>query len=148
MALTLHSIAPKRGSRTKSFRIGRGHGTGRGKTAGRGTKGQRARTGGRNKLKMLGMKQMLLAYPKMRGFQSRYAKDAVVTVAQLNRMTDGAKVDMLSLKKAGIVNRSAGTVKIIQGGVLTKKVTVKGLPVSAGAKTAIEKAGGTYVGKA
>lgn len=72
-----HSLStrspPKKGSRTKKFRVGRGYATGRGTTAGRGTKGQRARTpGGRKRLKLKGLKQMLLAFPKSRGFNSMY----------------------------------------------------------------------------
>ena len=145
MPLTMHSLAPKKGSRTKAFRIGRGPGTGRGKTAGRGTKGQRSRTGGRNKLKMKGMKQMLLAFPKMRGFQSRYAKSVTITVGALERFASGSKIDLDVLKKVSLAPRVARSAKIVACGTLTKSLTLKGIEASAGAKKAIEAAGGKVV---
>ncbi|HEU0051133.1 MAG TPA: uL15 family ribosomal protein, partial [Patescibacteria group bacterium] len=83
MALSLHTLHPVKGSRTKKFRVGRGLGSGRGKTAGRGTKGQRARTGGRKRLRLKGLKQMLLAFPKTRGFQSLNQKTVAISLIQL-----------------------------------------------------------------
>lgn len=141
MTLTIHTLAPKKGSRTKAFRIGRGLGTGRGKTSGRGTKGQRSRTGGRNKLKMKGMKQMLLGFPKMRGFHSRYQKTTAVRVGALEKLVDQI-ITLEVLKKARLATRAARNAKIVAGGALTKAVRIQGLAVSAGAKKAIEEAGG------
>ena len=143
MALALHSLAPKRGSRPKKFRIGRGHGSGRGKTAGRGTKGQRSRTGGRNKLQLKAVKQMVLSFPKLRGFHSLYQKAATVRVEALNRFENGTTVDLKALRAKGFLTRSQTAAKIVGGGVLSKKLSIKGLPISAAAKAAIEKAGGT-----
>jgi large subunit ribosomal protein L15 len=141
MSLTLHSIAPKKGARAKSFRIGRGHGSGRGKTAGRGTKGQRARSGGRNKLALKGIKQMLLGFPKTRGFQSQHEKTTTLPLVRLASLPEGT-VTMDSLKKAGLVSRRATVVKVVGNGTVEKKWTFKGIKASAAAKTAIEKAGG------
>lgn len=141
----MHTLAPQDGAREKAFRVGRGNGSGRGTTAGRGTKGQRARSGGRNKLRLKGLKQMLLSFPKVRGFQSRYDKACTLTLAQLERLTDGSVVTMDSLRRAGLVLRTHRAVKIVGGEGLTKKLTIRGLPVSAGAKASIEKIGGSVV---
>jgi len=143
MSLTLHTLAPKYGSRTKKFRIGRGHGSGRGKTAGKGTKGQKARTGGRNKLKLKGLKQMLLSFPKNRGFQSRYEKVAAIPLKRLASFGSGETVSLMTLRQKGLVNRVDRSAKIVGGGTIDKKLTVVGVAVTAGAKAAIEAAGGT-----
>lgn len=143
MSLTLHTLAPNKGAHTKSFRIGRGISSGRGKTSGRGTKGQRARTGGRKRLALKGMKQMLLSFPKLRGFQSQYASAASVPLRALESLKDGSVVTLEVLHKAGLIHRSDRNAKIVGGGELTKKLTIKGVMMSAGARAAIEKAGGT-----
>lgn len=139
----MHALAPAKGARTKSFRIGRGLGSGRGKTAGRGTKGQKSRSGGSNKLVLKGMKQMLLAFPKSRGFQSRFVKAATVPVAKLAAFEDGSKVDLATLKAKGLVLRTALSAKVIGGGELKKKMHLKGIATTAGAKAQIEAAGGS-----
>lgn len=144
-ALMMHTLAPAVGAREKSFRVGRGNGSGRGKTAGRGTKGQRSRSGGRSGLKLKGLKQMLLSFPKVRGFQSRYDKARMLTLAQLETLADGMVVTMESLSRAGLVLRTDHSVKIIGNEGLTKKLTIRDVKVTAGAKAAIEKAGGTVV---
>lgn len=143
MAISLHSVAAKRGARTSSKRIGRGMGSGRGKTAGKGTKGQRSRTGGRSALKLKGLKQMLLSFPKNRGFQSRYAKDATIRVERLSILPDNTRVTLSALKDAGLVRRSDRSVKILSGGTLSKKLILAAdVSVSKGAKAEIERAGG------
>ena len=142
MSIALHTLSASEGSRTKSFRVGRGNGSGRGKTAGRGTKGQRSRSGGRNKLRLKGLKQMLLSFPKNRGFKSRYDKARTITLAQLEVLADGALVSPETLRRAGLVLRTDRSVKIVGNEGLTKKLTVRGVLVTAGAKAAIEKAGG------
>lgn len=143
MTLTLHSLQPKHGSRKSSFRIGRGEGSGLGKTSGRGSKGQKARSGGRHNLKRLGMRAMLLSFPKVRGFQSRYDKAETVTLKQLESFENGAKINANELRKKGLVTRSAKSVKILGTGTLTKKLHVSGVALSTGAKSAIESAGGS-----
>lgn len=143
MSLTLHTLAPKHGSRAKKFRIGRGLGSGRGKTAGKGTKGQKARTGGRNKLKLKGLKQMLLSFPKNRGFQSRYDKVAAIPLKRLTSYGNGETVSLVTLRQKGLVTRTDRSAKIVGGGSIDKKLTVDGVAVTAGAKAAIEAAGGS-----
>ncbi len=148
MSLTLHTLAPRKGARTASFRIGRGISSGRGKTAGRGTKGQRARTGGRKGLALKGMKQMLLSFPKLRGFQSRFPSIATVPLRALESFPEGAVVTLETLRKAGLIHRADRGAKIVGNGVYAKKVTLRGIMISAGARAAIEKAGGSVIATA
>lgn len=142
-SISLHSIASSHGSRLKKSRIGRGLGSGRGKTSGRGTKGQRSRTGGRRALKLKGLKQMLLSFPKLRGFQSRRRKLAAISLRRLEAMyADGATVTLETLREVGLITRSDRAAKIVGAGILTKKLTVQGISFTPAAKSAIEKAGG------
>lgn len=145
----MHTLAPKKGSRTKAFRIGRGPGSGRGKTAGRGTKGQRSRTGGKKKLGLKGMRHMLLAFPKMHGFQSRFPKAVTLTLKQLEKhFENGALVNIEALRNAGLLVRTDRKAKIVGTGVISKKITVSSdILVSETAKAAIEKAGGSFAVK-
>lgn len=143
MSLSLHTLAPKKGSRTKSFRVGRGEGSGRGKTGGKGTKGQRSRTGGRRGLKLFGLRQMLLGMPKLRGFTSRYMKAATVTLPSLSKAyKSGETVDMKSLKAKNLVHPSTMTAKIVGKDGLDKPLTFVNMMTTQSAKAAIEKAGG------
>ncbi len=143
MSIELHTIKPAPGSRTKKFRIGRGNSSGRGTTAGKGTKGQRARSGGRNKLKLKGMKQMLLSFPKNRGFKSGYAKPKTLTVAQIAKaFTKPATIDLKTLKNKQLINRSAVAAKIVSGGKLEVALKFKGIGATESAKKSILEAGG------
>ncbi len=143
MSLSLHTLAPAKGARTKSFRIGRGEGSGRGKTAGKGTKGQRSRSGGRNKLKLKGLKQMLLSFPKLRGFKSRYAKAETVSLERLAKaFPQGGSIDLKALKAKHVVRSTALAVKIV-GAETSAAYKLDGVIVSTAAKAAIEKAGGS-----
>ena len=143
MSLTLHGLKPGRGSRVKKFRIGRGPGSGRGTTAGRGTKGQRARSGGRNKLRLKGMKQMLLAFPKLRGFTSHFDKPTTLSLARLEvAFAKGGAITLQSLKAAHVIHQRDRAVRIV-GNVCTQPFQVQDLKVSVAAKAAIEKAGGS-----
>lgn len=142
--LKLHSLKPKKGSKFTSRRVGRGPGSGRGKTAGKGTKGQKARTGGRNKLRLMGMKMIIRRIPKLRGFKSHHAKDVAITLQELQTaFPQGGIVTRAELSKRGMVSGARATVKIVGNLELGRKLTLKGLKVSAGAKAAIEKAGGS-----
>ncbi len=148
MSLSLHTLAPNPGSRTKTFRVGRGAGSGSGKTAGRGTKGQRSRAGGRNKLRLKGMKQMLLSFPKMRGFRSYQSKAKSISLAQLETLNDGTVVTLEGLRNVGLANRSVLAAKIVGNSGLTKKLVIgRGILLTTGAKAAIEKAGGSVQAK-
>jgi len=143
MSLSLNTLKPAHGSRTKSFRIGRGHGSGRGKTAGKGTKGQKARTGGRKKLQLKGLKQMLLAFPKNRGFQSRFPKSRAVPVAKLESFAAGSTVTVETLRAKGLMTRRDVSAKLVGEGPLKKALKIQGIAVTAKAKAAIEAAGGS-----
>jgi large subunit ribosomal protein L15 len=142
--LKLHTLKPNKGAKTSTRRLGRGPGSGRGKTSGKGTKGQRARTGGRNKLRLLGMKMIIRRIPKLRGFKSQYAKDEVVTLRDLQKnFPQGGIVTRAQLVKRELLSSLNVNAKVVGSGDVARKLTLKGLKVSAGAKAAIEKAGGS-----
>lgn len=145
MSISLHELKPPVGARTKKFRVGRGLGSGRGKTAGRGTKGQRSRTGGRKNLKLKGLKQMLLAFPKTRGFRSRTAKPITIRLERLETFADGSVVNLVALQQAGLLVRQNTKAKIVGNGKLSKRLNVEGIATSAQARAAIEQAGGKVV---
>lgn len=142
--LKLHSLKPQKGAKTATRRIGRGPGSGRGKTAGKGTKGQKARTGGRNKLRLMGMKMIIRRIPKLRGFTSQYGKAEVITLRALREaFPQGGIVTRAELAKRGLLTNARAEAKVVGALDLGRKLTLKGLAVSAGAKAAIEKAGGS-----
>jgi len=146
MAISLNTLASAKGARTKKFRVGRGEGSGSGKTSGRGTKGQRARSGGRNKLKLKGIRAMVLAFPKLRGFKSRYKKDHSVSLAKLvEKIGDTALINLKALKASGLVPKSAVGAKIIGDCKLEKALHFENIKASATAKAAVEKAGGSFI---
>lgn len=142
--LKLHTIKPARGSRAKRKLVGRGPGTGLGKTAGRGGKGQRARSGGKSGLKQRGLKRIVLRIPKNRGFHSRILHPETVTLVQLDRWFDvGEEVTVEALKRRGRIPMQAIGAKVVQTGDVTKALKLIDLSATAGAKAAIEKAGGS-----
>lgn len=143
MAIELNNLKPAAGSRHKYKRLGRGNASGKGTTAGKGTKGQRARQGGRKGLRQIGMKRTVQSTPKLGGFASIAGKTAALPVSVLNKFNAGDSVTMSALVNKDLVARSISVVKLIAGGKLTKKVIVKGLAVSSGAKKQIEGVGGT-----
>lgn len=143
MTLTMHSLRPAKGSKYQPKRVGRGNASGKGTTAGRGGKGQTARTGGTGGLKLMGMRHLMLSSPKLRGFQSIYAKAAEVSLAQLSQAyADGESVTLASLKKKKLVPTSAKKAKVLNNGAISKRLTLKGLAASEGAKAKIVAAGG------
>jgi large subunit ribosomal protein L15 len=141
--MELNSIKPANGAKHAKRRVGRGIGSGLGKTAGRGHKGQKSRSGGYHKVGFEGGQMPMQRRLPKRGFKSTTIKfNAEVTLADLERL--GAdEVDLLTLKQAGLVGELAKVVKVIKSGELTKRVTVKGIGATAGAKAAIEAAGGS-----
>ena len=142
--LKLHSLKPAKGAKTASRRLGRGPGSGRGKTSGKGTKGQKARTGGRNKLRLMGMKMIIRRIPKLRGFKSQYDKDVTITLHEIVKaFPQGGIVTRAELAKRGVITDTRAPYKVVGTVELTRKLTIKGLKISSGAKAAIEKAGGT-----
>jgi len=141
--MELNTIKPGEGSKHSKRRVGRGIGSGLGKTAGRGHKGQKSRSGGYHKVGFEGGQMPLQRRLPKRGFKSTTIKfNAEVTLTDLERLA-ADEVDMLTLKQAGLVGQLAKVVKIIKSGELTKKIVVKGIGATAGAKAAIEAAGGS-----
>jgi len=141
--MELNSIKPAGGSKKPRRRVGRGIGSGLGKTAGRGHKGQKSRSGGYHKVGFEGGQMPLQRRLPKRGFKSHLKKHAAeVTLAALERL-GAEEVDLLTLKQAKLVGELARTVKVIKSGELTRKVALKGIGATAGAKAAIEAAGGS-----
>ncbi len=141
--MELNSIKPAAGSKHAKRRVGRGIGSGLGKTAGRGHKGQKSRSGGYHKVGFEGGQMPLQRRLPKRGFKSRTLKyNAEVTLTALSQL-GLADVDMLTLKQAGLVGQMAKVVKIIKSGELKNAVKLTGIGATAGARAAIEAAGGT-----
>ena len=141
--MELNTLKPSEGSKKPRRRVGRGIGSGKGKTAGRGHKGQKSRAGGFHKVGFEGGQMPLQRRLPKRGFKSAALKfNAEITLADLQRL--GAdSVDVLALKQAGLVGQMAKNVKVIKSGELTRKVSLQGIGATAGAKAAIEAAGGS-----
>jgi large subunit ribosomal protein L15 len=141
--MELNTIKPGAGSKSPKRRVGRGIGSGLGKTAGRGHKGQKSRSGGYHKVGFEGGQMPLQRRLPKRGFKSHLLKyNAEVTLTDLERL-GAAEVDMLALKQAGLVGDLIKVVKVIKAGELKAKVVLKGIGATAGAKAAIEAAGGS-----
>ena len=141
--MNLHELSPAAGSTTKSFRKGRGHGSGNGKTAGRGHKGQWARSGGGVRVGFEGGQMPLARRLPKRGFHNIFAKPLeAINLSALNKFEDGAVVDAQALLEAGVLSKCEYGVKILGSGSITKKLTVKASAFSASAKEKIEAAGG------
>lgn len=141
--MELNGIKPAEGAKHAKRRVGRGIGSGLGKTAGRGHKGQKSRSGGYHKVGFEGGQMPLQRRLPKRGFKSHLLKfNAEVTLTALEQL--GADtVDMLTLKQAGLVSQLAKVVKIIKTGEISKAVKLTGIGATAGAKAAIEAAGGS-----
>ena len=140
--MELNSIQPADGAKHAKRRVGRGIGSGLGKTAGRGHKGQKSRAGGYHKVGFEGGQMPLQRRLPKRGFKSQTLKfNAEVSLTSLERL-GAAEVDLLTLKQAGLVGELAKVVKVIKTGVITRAVRLNGIGATAGAKAAIEAAGG------
>ena len=141
--MNLHELSPAAGSNTKSYRKGRGAGSGNGKPAGRGPKGQWARSGGGVRVGFEGGQMPLARRMPQRGFNNIFAKPLeAINVAVLNKFEDGAEVDAKALLEKGILSKCEYGVKILGNGSITKKLTVQASAFSASAKEKIEAAGG------
>ena len=141
--MELNGIKPADGAKHAKRRVGRGIGSGLGKTAGRGHKGQKSRAGGYHKVGFEGGQMPLQRRLPKRGFKSHQLQfNAEITLTTLERL-GAADVDMLVLKQAGLVGQLAKLVKVVKTGTLTKAVKLTGIGVTAGAKAAIEAAGGS-----
>ncbi len=141
--MKLHELSPAAGSVTPAYRKGRGPGSGNGKTAGKGHKGQNARSGGGVRPGFEGGQIPLYRRLPKRGFHNRFAKEyAVVNVGALNSFEDGSVVDLAALTACGAIRRELDGLKVLGGGEITKKLTVRAKVFSAVAKEKIEAAGG------
>ena len=143
--MELNNIQPAEGAKHARRRVGRGIGSGLGKTAGRGHKGQKSRSGGFHKVGFEGGQMPLQRRLPKRGFKSLANPfKAEVRLADIEKLPI-AEVDMLALKQAGLVSELARVVRIIKAGEISRKVMIKGLIATKGAKAAIEAAGGSVV---
>jgi large subunit ribosomal protein L15 len=141
--MRLNALKPAPGAKKDRHRVGRGVGSGWGKTAGRGHKGQRARSGGFHKVGFEGGQMPLHRRLPKRGFNSPTRNDvAEVRLSDLQAV-QAAEIDLAALKAAGIVSRNALAAKVILSGKLERKVSLKEILVTKGARSAIEAAGGT-----
>ena len=141
--MRLNTIKPGEGSKKDRKRVGRGIGSGLGKTCGRGHKGQKSRSGGFHKVGFEGGQMPLQRRLPKRGFNSlTRARNYQVRLADLEALPID-EIDLLALQVAGIVPGDALSAKVILAGVITRKVTLKGVGVTKGAKVAIEAAGGS-----
>ena len=141
--MRLNTLKPAAGAKSSRHRVGRGVGSGWGKTAGRGHKGQRARSGGYHKVGFEGGQMPLHRRLPKRGFASpTRALYAEVRLSELQRMK-AAEIDLGALKSEGIVPRDVLTAKVILSGKISRKVALKGVKASKGARAAIEAAGGS-----
>ena len=142
MTMRLNTLSPAVGSKTGKKRLGRGIGSGLGKTSGKGHKGQYARKGGYHKVGFEGGQMPLQRRLPKVGFRSHLkASRAEVRLEALARVT-AEVIDVLALKAAGLVPLQTDKVKVILAGELKKKVILKGVQATKGAKAAIEAAGG------
>ncbi|MBP7412568.1 MULTISPECIES: 50S ribosomal protein L15 [Simplicispira] len=141
--MELNNIKPADGAKHAKRRVGRGIGSGLGKTAGRGHKGQKSRSGGYHKVGFEGGQMPLQRRLPKRGFKSMTLRfNAEVTLTDIARL-GLAEVDVLVLKQAGLINDLTRAVKVINTGALATAVKLSGVSVTAGAKAAIEAAGGS-----
>ena len=141
--MELNNIKPAAGAKHAKRRVGRGIGSGLGKTAGRCHKGQKSRSGGYHKVGFEGGQMPLQRRLPKRGFKSHLLKyNAEVTLTALEQL-GAAEVDVLALKQANLVGELIKVVKVINTGALTKAVKLTGIGATAGAKAAIEAAGGS-----
>ena len=141
--MELNSIQPADGAKHYKRRVGRGIGSGLGKTSGRGHKGQKSRAGGFHKVGFEGGQMPLQRRLPKRGFKSLATPyKAEVRLGDLEKLPV-TEVDIIALKQAGLVGDLARVVRVILSGGITKKVTLKGMTATKGAKAAIEAAGGS-----
>ena len=141
--MELNSIKPADVARRARRRVGRCIVSGLGKTAGRGHKGQKSRSGGYHKVGFEGGQMPLQRRLPKRGFKSASLKyNAEVTLSDLERL-GAAEVDVLMLKRAGLVREIVKVVKVIKSGELSRAVKLTGVGATAGAKAAIEAVGGS-----
>jgi large subunit ribosomal protein L15 len=142
--MKMNTLKPAAGARTNRKRVGRGIGSGLGKTCGRGHKGSFARSG-KGKIKAGfegGQMPMKKRMPKV-GFRSKMSKDTAEVLLYKLGLVEGEIIDLAALRAAKLVPSSAKYAKIVKKGEIARKVVLKGVTATAGAKAAIEAAGGS-----
>lgn len=139
----LNTLKPAEGAKAQAKRKGRGQGSGNGKMAGRGHKGQKSRSGGMPKIGFEGGQMPLQRRLPKIGFTSR--KAAFVAELRLDVLSkvDADVIDLAALKAANLVSEKIKSVKVVNSGELSKAVKLSGIRTTAGAKAAIEAAGGS-----
>jgi len=143
--MQLNTIQPATGAKHSKRRVGRGIGSGLGKTCGRGHKGQKSRAGGYHKVGFEGGQMPLQRRLPKRGFKSTTLKfNAEINLDDLQALV-ADEIDLLTLKAVGLVPELARNAKVILSGSISRKVTLKGVSATAGAKAAIEAAGGSII---
>ena len=141
--MKLNTIQPAEGATHAKRRVGRGIGSGLGKTAGRGHKGQKSRAGGFHKVGFEGGQMPLQRRLPKRGFVSlTNARNVEVRLSEINDLPID-EIDLLSLMQANLITQHALSAKVILSGEITRKVVLKGVGATKGAKAAIEAAGGS-----
>ena len=141
--MRLNTMSPGTGAKRPRLRVGRGASAGQGKTCGRGTKGQRARKGGYHKVGFEGGQMPIQRRLPKVGFRSDVARTrAEVRLSDLAKLKDKV-IDLEVLKKAQVVPVTTERAKVVLSGEIKKAVTLKGVAATAGARAAIEAAGGT-----
>jgi large subunit ribosomal protein L15 len=143
--MELNKLQPEEGSKKPRRRVGRGIGSGLGKTCGRGHKGQKSRAGGFHKVGFEGGQMPLQRRLPKRGFVSLTADlNVEVRLSEIAALPID-EIDLLALKQAGIVKGEALSAKVILSGSIDRKVTLRGVGVTKGARAAIEAAGGSVL---
>jgi len=140
--MRLNDLKPEAGSRLERKRVGRGPGSGLGSTAGRGSKGQKSRSGGSLNRGFEGGQMPLQRRLPKRGFRSLPRRRVAEVRLHELKLIESGEVDLASLKAAGVINRNALRAKVIASGTIDRAVVLRGVSTSAGARVAIEQAGG------
>ncbi len=141
----LGNLSPSAGSNKNTKRLGRGNASGQGKTAGKGHKGQKARKGGKVAPGFEGGQTPLYRRIPKHGFSNLANKKEynLISLTELNRFDNGTTIDLDSLQAKGLIKKAQNPIKLLANGTLEKKLTIHVDKVSAGARSAIEKLGGT-----
>lgn len=141
--MELNTVQPAEGSRPERKRVGRGIGSGFGKTCGRGHKGQKSRAGGLHKVGFEGGQMPLQRRLPKRGFKSlTRSRNVEVRLSEIARLPV-EEIDLATLVQASLVAQDALSVKVILSGTIDRKVMLRGVGATAGARAAIEAAGGS-----
>lgn len=143
--MKLNTIQPAEGAKHAKRRVGRGIGSGLGKTAGRGHKGQKSRAGGFHKVGFEGGQMPLQRRLPKRGFVSlAKGRNAEVRLSEISALPVD-EIDLLTLMQANLISQHSLCAKVVLSGEISRKVTLKGVSATRGAKAAIEAAGGSVI---